>query len=68
MPICKENDANLIGAQNFTGEEIIIRDDAFCADIGYPCATQMPDGKILVVYYFTQSDGIRHIAGSLLTL
>jgi len=28
----------------------------------------MPDGKILVVYYFTKDDGIRHIAGSLLTL
>ena len=55
-------------AHNFIGEEIIIRDDAFCADIGYPWAAQMPDGKILVVYYFTQSDGIRHIAGSLLAL
>lgn len=55
-------------AENFIGDEIIIRDDGLCGDVGYPWAVELPDGKILVVYYFTQSDSIRHIAGSLLSL
>lgn len=54
-------------AQNFIGEEIIIRDDALCGDVGYPWAVELSDGRILVVYYFTEADGIRHIAASLLT-
>lgn len=55
-------------AENFIGDEIIIRDDGLCGDVGYPWSVEMPDGRILVVYYFTTEDGIRHIAGSLLTL
>lgn len=55
-------------AEDFIGDEIIIRDDGLCGDVGYPWSVEMPDGKILVVYYFTKEDGIRHIAGSLLTL
>lgn len=54
--------------QHLIGDEIIIRDDGFCGDVGYPWAVEMPDRKVLVVYYFTQEDGIRHIAGSLLNL
>ena len=54
--------------QKLVGEEIIIRDDAFCADVGYPWAVELPDGSILVVYYFTEEDGIRHIAASRLRL
>ncbi len=55
-------------AENFIGDEIIIRDDGLCGDVGYPWAVEMPDGKVLVVYYFTKDDGIRHIAGSLLSI
>lgn len=55
-------------ANELIGEEIIIRDDGLCGDVGYPWSVEMPDGRILVVYYFTGEDGIRHIAGSLLAL
>lgn len=55
-------------AEDFIGDEIIIRNDGLCGDVGYPWSVEMPDGRILVVYYFTKEDGIRHIAGSLLTL
>jgi hypothetical protein len=55
-------------AENFIGEEMIIRDDGLCGDVGYPWSAEMPDGQILVVYYFTTEDGIRHFAVSLLTL
>jgi hypothetical protein len=48
--------------------EIVIRDDGGNGDIGYPWAAQLPDGKILVAYYFNLADGNRHIAGSVLSL
>jgi hypothetical protein len=51
-----------------TGKEIIIRDDGFCGDVGYPWSVELPDKRILIVYYFTGEDGIRHIAASLLSL
>lgn len=49
-----------------TAEEFVIRDDGACADLGYPWATSLADGRVLVVYYFTGEDGLRHIAGSVL--
>lgn len=49
-------------------EEFVIRNDALYGDIGYPWSTLLPNGKILVVYYFLTSDGIRHIAGSVLEI
>jgi len=55
-------------AKGFISEEFIIRDDGFCTDIGYPCAVQLENSDIFVVYYFTNEDGIRHIAGSRLSL
>jgi len=48
----------------FIGEEIIIRDDGSCGDIGYPWAVQLNNSDILVVYYFTGEDGIRFISGT----
>jgi len=48
--------------------EIIIRDDGGNTDIGYPWAALLPDGNILVAYYFNVEDGPRHIAGSLLAV
>lgn len=47
-------------------EEIIIRDDGTNADIGYPWAAKMPDGNILVTYYYNDNDGTRYIAGTIL--
>ena len=50
-----------------SAEEFVIRDDGGNGDLGYPWATVMEDGRILVVYYFNRDDGTRHIAGSILT-
>jgi len=47
--------------------EIVIRDDGGNTDLGYPWAVLLPDGKVLVVYYFNIADGTRHIAGTILT-
>lgn len=46
--------------------ETVVRDDGASADLGYPWATRLADGRILVVYYFCDEKGIRHIAGSVL--
>ena len=48
--------------------EIVIRDDGPHRDLGYPAAVQLNDGRVLVTYYFPDTDGIRYIAGSILTL
>lgn len=48
--------------------EIVIRDDGGNGDLGYPWAALLPDGNILVAYYFNQGDGTRHIAGSILAV
>jgi len=48
--------------------EIVIRDDGGNGDLGYPWAALLPDGNILVAYYFNIGDGVRHIAGSLLSM
>lgn len=47
-----------------TSKEIVIRDDGGNGDIGYPWAAMMPDGRVLVVYYFNKADGLRGIWGS----
>jgi len=49
-------------------EEIILRDDGGNRDLGYPWVTEMEDGRYLVVYYFNQEDGTRHIAGTILSV
>ena len=48
--------------------EIVIRGDGPHRDLGYPAAVQLNDGRVLVTYYFPDTDGIRYIAGSILTL
>jgi len=47
-------------------EEITIRDDITSPDLGYPWATRLKDGRILVVYYLSDQEGVRHIGGSVL--
>lgn len=51
-----------------TAPEFVLREDGGSGDIGYPWAAQLPDGKVLVTYYFNLNNGTRHIAGSLLEL
>jgi hypothetical protein len=48
------------------GEEIHLRDDGGCADLGYPRSIQRPDGVIVTTYYFNdQADTERYIAATL---
>jgi hypothetical protein len=51
---------------DFSGPEIILRDDGLGTDLGYPWATRLPDGRVLVTYYISGADGVRHIAGTIL--
>lgn len=46
-------------------QEFVIREDGAGADLGYPHAAILPDGRILVAYYFHDREGgQRHIAAS----
>ena len=47
--------------------ETVLRDDGGGRDLGYPWAVALPNRRILTTYYFQQNDGIRYIAGSLLS-
>ena len=48
------------------GEEIILRDDAGCWDLGYPRSVQREDGRIVTIYYFNdQADSERYIAATI---
>lgn len=38
------------------GDEIILRDDAFHWDIGYPRMVQRSDGKLLTIYYYSTKE------------
>ena len=50
-------------------EEVVLRDDGGGADLGYPHAAALPDGRILVVYYFHDAPGAqRHVAGTLVEI
>ena len=49
----------------------MLRDDGGSPDLGYPRAVQLPDGHVLVAYYFNRADdplpcegGVRHIAAT----
>ena len=48
--------------------EIVLREDGGGSDIGYPWATMMADGRVLVCYYFNVGNGTRHIAGTIMRL
>ena len=50
--------------RDFSGPEIVLRDDGGNGDLGYPWVCVTPDGRVLAVYYFNKSDGTRHIAGT----
>jgi hypothetical protein len=38
--------------------EFVIRSDGGGPDLGYPVVTELPDKRILVVYYFNTNDGL----------
>lgn len=47
-----------------TTHVITLRNDGAGYDLGYPQSLQLSDGTIFTVYYFTDEDGITHIAGT----
>lgn len=48
------------------GEEIVLRDDAGCWDLGYPRTVQRADGKIVTIYYHNEhKDKERYIAATI---
>lgn len=49
-----------------SAKELVIRDDGGSGDVGYPSATLLPDGRVLLAYYSNRNGGTRYIAGSLL--
>ena len=51
-----------------TAQEIVLRDDGGSGDLGYPWATMISKNRALVVYYFNQANGTRHIAGTVVEL
>lgn len=51
-----------------TSPEIILREDGGNSDLGYPWSVQLDEKHVLVVYYFNQGDGLRHIAGTVLEI
>jgi hypothetical protein len=54
--------------RNFSGQELVLRDEGGNGDLGYPWACLTADGRLLAVYYFNRKDGTRHIAGTFLEL
>jgi len=49
-------------------EEIVVRDDGLCADIGYPWGVELKDGRVMLAYYWTDKHGMRGIEASWLEL
>ena len=48
------------------GDEIVLRDDAGCWDLGYPRAVQRPDGNIVCAYYYNDDPNQeRYIAATI---
>jgi hypothetical protein len=45
-------------------DELIIRDDLLNANLGYPTAVQLPNGRIFTAYYAEDADGVTHVCGS----
>jgi len=56
------------GQEPDDAEEIIIRDDSLSRDTGYPSATLMTDGRILIAYYIADKQGIRGIEASIVEI
>ncbi|MFH1567488.1 MAG: sialidase family protein [Gemmatimonadota bacterium] len=50
--------------RDFSGQEMVLRDDGGGGDLGYPWSCLAADGRVLVVYYLSRENGVRHIAGT----
>lgn len=46
------------------GNEIVVRDDSPTWDCGYPFSIELTDGRLFSVYYFTDAEGTRFVAGT----
>lgn len=47
-------------------DEIVLRDDGGCGDLGYPRASVRSDGSVVVCYYFNEGrETMRHIQASI---
>jgi len=57
-----------VGQEIADADEIIIRDDSQSRDTGYPSATLLADGRILVAYYIPDERGIRGIDASIVEI
>jgi len=57
-----------VGQEIADADEIIIRDDSLSRDTGYPSATLLADGRILVAYYIPDAKGIRGIEASMIEI
>ncbi|MGZ5545678.1 MAG: sialidase family protein, partial [Limisphaerales bacterium] len=53
---------------DWSGPEIILRDDGKQGDLGYPWATMISKDRALVVYYIHSPEDISHIAGTLVEI
>jgi hypothetical protein len=49
-----------------SAKEIVLRDDADSWDVGYTWPILLDDGKVLVVYYLNNQQGIRCIMGTII--
>ncbi|GAA3413071.1 sialidase family protein [Paenibacillus hodogayensis] len=48
-------------------EEVVLREDGHGSDIGYTSAVQLEDGRVLVMYYYSEpGERHRYIAGTIL--
>ncbi|MEW6304618.1 MAG: sialidase family protein [Verrucomicrobiota bacterium] len=47
-----------------SAKEIVLREDGGNGDLGYPWAAMISKDRALVVYYFNQANGTRHIGGT----
>jgi len=57
-----------VGQDIADAPEIIIRDDSRSRDTGYPSATLLDNGRILVAYYIPDEQGIRGIEASIIKI
>jgi hypothetical protein len=48
-------------------EELVVRDDGAGTDLGYPWAVELPDGDVLVTYYWCDDQDLRTIVATRLT-
>ena len=51
-----------------SAQEVVLRDDGMNGDVGYPWGALLPNGRIVVVYYFSRQDSLRSIEASLVEI